>query len=46
MRTNLVKVIPYDTGKQKKLQVLEYHLGLNLFYSLKVKRSVLLYNIR
>lgn len=45
MRTNLGKVIPYDTGKQKKLQVLEYHLGLNVFYSLKVKRSVLLYNI-
>ena len=43
MRTNLGKVIPYNTGKQKKLQALEFHLRLNAFYNLKVKKSVLLY---
>lgn len=34
MTTNLVKVIPYNTGKQKNLQGLEFQVKLNAFYSL------------
>jgi len=43
MRTNLGKVIPYNSGKQKNLHGFEFQLRLNAFYSLKVKSSVLLY---